>query len=120
MLTSGGDGQLIFVQAPGTFQQSVSFLQLTDPSGTPVKGLDDAVWSITPKGTFYIADTSNNRVLKVQASDLGSASLFASIGGLNEVGEVNLSNGAVTPFLPGLNGPHGIEFIPDFPSLFGH
>src|SRR5580704_17685700 len=55
MLTSGNDGQLIFVENPGKSNQSVSFLQLIDPnSGSNATGLDDAAFVTTPAGTFYI------------------------------------------------------------------
>lgn len=119
MLTSGDDGQLIFLQAPGRRAQSVSFLQLIDLKGAPVSGLDDAVWALTPKGTFFISDTNNNRVLKVETSNLSPVSLYASVGSLNTVGNVDLDSGVVTPFITGLNGPHGMVFVSDFKSLFG-
>ncbi|MBV9303956.1 MAG: hypothetical protein JOY62_14820 [Acidobacteriaceae bacterium] len=119
MLTSGDDGQLIFVQAPGTPAQSVSFLQLIDSTGAAVSGLDDAVWTLTPKGTFFLSDTNNNRVLKIEVSNLLPSSLYASVGSLNTVGNVDLDTGTVTPFITDVNGPHGLLFLPDFKSLFG-
>ncbi len=118
MLSSGDDGQLIFVQHPRTSAQSVSFLQLIDTTGTAVSGLDDAVWVLTPKGTFFISDTKNNRVLKVEASNLSPVSLYASVGSLNVVGNVDLETGVVTPFITSVNGPHGMVFVSDFKSLF--
>lgn len=120
MLTSGDDGQLIFVQSPGTPQQWVSFLQLIDATGAAVKGLDDAIWALTPKGTLYVTDTSNNRVLKIQLSGIQPASLFASVGSLNVVGNIDLNTGTVIPLVTDLKGPHGLLFVPDFSSLFGH
>jgi hypothetical protein len=60
VLTSGDDGQLIFVKNPGTPSQSVSFLSLINPStGSHVSGLDDAVVVGARKGTFYLTDTGN-------------------------------------------------------------
>jgi hypothetical protein len=113
MLSSGADGQLIFVSDPGSAHQSVSFLQLLDPSGAPVSGLDDAVFVTDERGTFYLTDTNNNRVLKIEVEDLVKDSLFASVGSLNELASVNIKTGTVTAFLPGLNGPHGILFLPN-------
>jgi sugar lactone lactonase YvrE len=118
MLSSGGDGQLIFVQDPGMRDESVSFLQLTDSTGKAVSGLDDAVWTLTPKGTFYVSDTNNNRVLKVEVSNLAPSSLYASVGNLNTVGNVDLDTGVVRPFITNVNAPHGLIFVPDFKSLF--
>ena len=121
MLTSGNDGQLIFVENPGKSNQAVSFLQLIDPnSGNSATSLDDAVFVTTPAGTFYVADTGNNRVLQVDVSDLDLLSLYASVGSMNVVGNVDLRSGVVTPFLTNVTSPHGLIFVPKFTSLFGH
>lgn len=113
MLSSGADGQLIFVSNPGFPDQSVSFLSLLDPSGAPVSGLDDAVFATAERGTFYLTDTGNNRVLKIEAEDLREGSLFASVGSLNAFASVDFKTGKVTSLIPGLNGPHGILFLPN-------
>ena len=112
MLSSGDDGQLIFVSHPGSHDQSVSFLTLLDQTGARVKGLDDAVFATDERGTFYLTDTNNNRVLKIEAEDLPIGSLYASVGSLNEFTSVDLKTGKVTAVLSGLNGPHGILFLP--------
>lgn len=112
MLSSGDDGQLIFVAHPGTPYQSVSFLSLLDPTGNHVSGLDDAVFALAEQGTFYLADTGNNRILKIEATDLPLGSLYASVGSLQELGLVDLKTGKVRPFLSGLKGPHGLLFLP--------
>jgi hypothetical protein len=54
MLSSGDDGQLIFVLNPDKPKRSVAFLTLLDPStGLAVSGLDDALFVTAEKGTFY-------------------------------------------------------------------
>lgn len=112
MLSSGADGQLIFVEHPGTDQQSVSFLTLLDQNGQNVSELDDAVFATAARGTFYLADTGNNRVLRIKTDDLAPGSLFASVGSLKELALVNQKTGRLTPFLSNLNGPHGLVFLP--------
>ena len=113
VLSSGDDGQLIFVSRPGTRSQSVSFLTLLDPStGMAVSGLDDAVFVTAEAGTFYLTDTNNNRVLTIPAEDLKPGTLYACIGILNEFAKVDLATGFVTAIVPNLNGPHGLVFIP--------
>jgi hypothetical protein len=97
MLTSGADGQLIFVAKPGTSDQAVSFLQLRDQSGNAVSGLDDAVFATTREGTFWLTETGTNRVLKIKAEDLPAGSLYACVGSLNALVSVNLKTGVVTP-----------------------
>jgi DNA-binding beta-propeller fold protein YncE len=91
----------------------VSFLSLLDPNGNAVSGLDDAVFATAERGHFYLADTGNNRVLRIDAEDLPKGSLYASVGSLKELASVDLKTGKLTAFLPGLNGPHGIVFVPN-------
>jgi hypothetical protein len=113
-LTSGADGQLIFVAHPGTDEQAVSFLNLLDPSGSPVSGLDDAAFATAERGVFYLTDTGNNRVLAISVEDVEPGSLFASVGSLNALVSVNLKTGIGSPFVKGipLKAPHGLVFRP--------
>jgi hypothetical protein len=112
-LSSGADGQIVFVAHPGTDEQAVSFLTLLDPSsGQPVSNLDDAVFATAPRGVFYLADTGNNRILAIKADDLEFGSLFASVGSVKALVSVDLKSGRVSTFVGGLNGPHGLVFLP--------
>jgi hypothetical protein len=113
MLSSGADGQLIFVNKPGTPGQAVSFLQLRDASGTAVSGLDDAAFATTREGTFWLTETGANRVLKIKAENLPVGSLYACVGSAKALVAVNLETGVVTPVVSNLNGPHGLAFVPD-------
>jgi hypothetical protein len=112
MLSSGDDGELIFVRNPGGPAQSVAFLDLLDSAGSRVSGLDDAVFATTAQGTFYLADTGNNQVLQIVVDNLPVGSLYASVGSLNVLGKVDLKTGKVATFLSGLKGPHGLVFVP--------
>jgi hypothetical protein len=112
-LSSGEDGQLVFVAHPGTQSQAVSFITLRDPhTGQAVSGLDDAVFATASRGVFYLADTANDRVLAIRTDDLESGSLFASVGSLNALVSVDLRTGNVSPFVDNLRGPHGLAFQP--------
>ena len=112
MLSSGDDGQLLFVEQPGRSNQSVSFLTLLDPNtGLAVSGLDDAVFATAREGIFYLADTNNNRVLKIEVDHVPVGTLFASIGSLNELAIVDIHTGKLTSFVGNLHGPHGLEFV---------
>jgi hypothetical protein len=113
MLSSGADGQLIFVERPGRSNQSVSFLQILDASsGLAVSGLDDAIFATAKEGIFYLADTGLNRILKIEVDHVPVGSLFASIGSLKELAVVDIHTGKATTFIGNLNGPHGLEFVP--------
>jgi sugar lactone lactonase YvrE len=119
-LSSGDDGQLIFVRHPGTEDQAVAFLTLLDPStNLPVSGLDDAVFATAGRGVFYLADTGNNRVLLITVEDLQVGTLFASVGSLNALVTVDTKTGVVTPFLGSLTGPHGLAFVPNSDGEIG-
>ena len=112
MLTGEADGQLIFVGDPGSSKQSVSFLQLIDPStGGNISGIDDAVITTAKKEIFYLSDTGNNRVLKIEVDNVPVGSLFCSISSLNYLGLVDTHTGVATPFISNLNGPHGLELV---------
>lgn len=111
MLSSGGNAQLIFVSQPGTPSQSVSFLQLIDSAKHPVANLDDAAFATAHKGTFFLADTGNNRILKIDAPMLRVGSLYASVSSLNALVKVDLDTGVVTPVVNNLKGPHGLQFV---------
>ena len=111
MLTGEADGQLIFVENPGP-NQSVSFLQLIDPStGLNISGIDDAVITTAREEVFYLSDTGNNRVLKIEVDHVPVGSLFCSISSLNYLGLVDIHTGVATPFVSNLNGPHGLELV---------
>jgi sugar lactone lactonase YvrE len=120
MLTSGDDGQFIFVHDLDKFEHSVSFLQLLDPStGKPVSGLDDGAFATTPSGTFYVSDFGNNRILQVNVKGLTPMTLFASVGSTNTVAMVDMKTGNANPFITNVSAPHGLAFVPNFNSLFG-
>jgi hypothetical protein len=70
------------------------------------------VFATAKRGVFYLADTSNNRILAITVDDLDWGSLFASVGSVNALVTVDLRTGVVTPFLGNLKGPHGLVFQP--------
>jgi hypothetical protein len=111
MLTSGANAQLIFVSQPGTPAQAVSFLNLLDQKKQPAADLDDAVFVTANAGTFFLADTGNNRVLKIDATQLRVGSLFASLASAKALVEVNLKTGVTHPLVGNLSGPHGLQFV---------
>ncbi len=55
MLTSQGDEEQIYVSAPGTSNQTLSVLSLS-------QSVDDTAWSTTSSGTLYSTDSTNDAV----------------------------------------------------------
>jgi hypothetical protein len=111
MLTSCADGQLIFVLNPGTEDQKVAFLSLVTSAKAAVSGLDDAIFPDSEAGTFYLTDTGNNRVLKIEVEDIAPGALYACVGSINQLVRVNIPTGVVTPVVSTLSAPHGLAFV---------
>jgi len=105
ILTGGSDKTFTIVANPGTTQQSASFFTL--PSGS----LDDVIMPTATSGTFYVSNQNDNNVLAVKVTDLNTKDFYASIG--SSVEQVDPATGTVTPLITGLNGSHGLLFIPD-------
>jgi hypothetical protein len=100
------------VEKPGKPDQSVSFLQLIDPStGLAISGIDDAVITTAREEVFYLSDTGNNRVLKIEVDQVPVGSLFCSISSLNYLALVDIHTGVAKPFVSNLNGPHGLGLV---------
>ena len=112
ILSSGDDGQLIFVWHPGTDDQKVAFLSLITSTKAPVSGLDDAIFPVSEAGTFYLTDTGNNRVLKIEMEDIAPGSLHACVGSVNQFVKLDLHTGVITPLETTLSAPHGLAFVP--------
>ncbi len=63
------------------------------------------------KGVFFLADTGNNRVLKIDADGLSVGSLYASVSSLSALVTVDRKTGIVTPLVGNLKAPHGLQFV---------
>jgi hypothetical protein len=63
LLTRGSDDTIVDVHNPGQANQTVSYTQIQGVTG----GLDDVIKPGATSGTFYIADTADNRVLSISA-----------------------------------------------------
>ena len=108
ILTSDHDASLTIVANPGTAQQSASFVTL--PAGS--SGLDDAIVPTADAGTFYVSNGGANNVLKVAVTGLNQNDIYVSVGSDNAVDQLDPTTGKLTPFIVGLNSPHGMEFVP--------
>ena len=108
ILTSDHNASLTIIANPGTAQQSASFVTL--PAGS--SGLDDAIMPTSDAGTFYISNAGANDVLKVAVTGLNQNDIYVSVGSDNAVDQLDPTTGKLTPFIVGLNSPHGLEFVP--------
>jgi hypothetical protein len=122
LLSSGDDGAIIDIKNPGTTTQSFSFTPIQGVTAGSA-GLDDVIMPSAASGTFYLADTNDNRVLSLHVTGLNPSDYYASVGSLGAFGQVDPATGAFTPILsaqnaPGFSfgGPHGVTFVPDTAS----
>ena len=108
ILTSDHDASLTVIANPGTAEQSASFVNL--PAGS--SGLDEAIVPTSDSGTFYVSNGGANDVLKVAVTGLNQNDIYVSVGSDNAVDQLDPTTGKLTPFIVGLNSPHGMEFVP--------
>jgi hypothetical protein len=108
VLDSQGDSEMLFIHGLGTSAQKVSVLTV----GTQV---DDTAWPTTPRGCIIVAD-GNSGVYSVCSSSWVPGSAFSAAPNdstvIGFIGNLNLSNGQLTPTIVGIANPHGMAFIP--------
>jgi hypothetical protein len=118
VLDSQQDGDLIFLNSPGSPNQAGLRLHLTNGTANQIT-VDDTVFPSAPSGTILVADTPTDIVYAVKSNAFqpGGAYSAASITSTTGIlGKVDLSTGFVTPIVTGMQAPHGAFFIPTNPD----
>jgi PEP-CTERM motif len=106
------DGRYTLISNPGTPQQSVSNVRVTNSAGVNVNGMDDVIFPDATAGTLYVADTGTNKVYAVYLTGLNPDTPIVSMGSFDEVALVNPTTGVVgMPLLTGLTATHGMDFV---------
>jgi hypothetical protein len=70
VLDSQADGDLIFINGPGSPNQAALRLHLSNGTSSQIT-VDDTVFPTTPSGTIYVVDTAGNTVYAVKSDPLG-------------------------------------------------
>jgi hypothetical protein len=121
MLTSQGDREQVYVNAPGSKHQQLWVLKLSQP-------VDDTAWSTSWHGSFFATDHDGNTVDVIQGSfwpgtafvavtpcDAGNAPATCPGRGFpaNYVGHLNLYNGQISrvPLRGATLHPQGMIFV---------
>ncbi len=118
ILTGEADKAFTIISNPGTTQQSASFVTLPAGSSSP----DDVIMPTTASGMFFVSNQNDNNILAVKVDGLNTSDLYASVG--TSVDQIDPTTGTVTPIVTGLNGAHGLLFmpaasgVPDVAALF--
>ena len=110
VLDSQADGDLIFINAPGSPNQAALRLHLTNGTKTQIT-VDDTEFPTTPAGTIYVVDTKGNTVYAVKSQAFQPGGAYSASDSDGILGKVDLSTGFVTPIVTGMKSPHGALFV---------
>ena len=110
VLDSQADGDLIFVNAPGSPNQAALRLHLTNGTSSQIT-VDDTVFPTTPSGTIYVVDTAGDTVYAVKSDAFQPGGAYSASDSDGILGKVDLSTGLVTPIVTGMQTPHGALFV---------
>ena len=110
VLDSQADGDLIFINAPGSPNQAGLRLHLSNGTSTQIT-VDDTVFPTTPSGTIYVVDTKGDTVYAVKSDGFQPGGAYSASDSDGILGKVDLSTGLVTPVVTGMQTPHGALFV---------
>lgn len=110
VLDSQADGDLIFVNAPGSPNQAALRLHLSNGTSSQIT-VDDTVFPTTPSGTIYVVDTKGDTVYAVKSDAFQPGGAYSASDSDGILGKVDLSTGLVTPIVSGMITPHGALFV---------
>ena len=110
VLVNQAGSQLVFLQNPGTPQQTVTSV----PVGNQ---LDDTVWVTSSQGRLLVADGTSGNTYWISLTHFGSGVVYTQApddsGVVGFVGVVDLSTGFVTPVVIGFVKATGMLFVPN-------
>jgi len=110
-LDSQADGDLIFINSPGSDNQAGLRLHLTNGTSKQIT-VDDTVFPTAPSGTILVVDTKADTVYAVQSEAFQPGGAYSASDSDGILGKVDLSTGLVTPIVTGMQSPHGALFVP--------
>jgi hypothetical protein len=116
VLDSQADGDLIFLNSPGSPNQVGYRLHLSNGSVTQVT-VDDTVFPTQASGTIYVVDTKANVVYAVTSSVFPPNSAFSNSDTTGVLARVDLQTGQLTSIVTGMQSPHGALFVPSLPEV---
>jgi hypothetical protein len=115
VLDSQADGDLIFINAPGSPNQAALRLHLSNATSNIT--VDDTVFPTTPSGTIYVVDTKANTVYAVKSDAFQPGGAYSASDSNGILGKVDLSTGLVSPIVTGMKSPHGALFVSAFSDV---
>jgi hypothetical protein len=116
VLDSQADGDLIFINAPGSPNQAALRLHLSNGTSNQIT-VDDTVFPTTASGTIYVVDTAGNTVYAVRSDAFQPGGAYSASDSDGILGKVDLSTGFVSPIVTGMMSPHGALFVSDLSDV---
>jgi hypothetical protein len=116
VLDSQADGDLIFINSPGSPNQASLLLHLTNGTSKQIT-VDDTVFPTAPGGTIFVVDTKGDTVYVIKSDAYQPGGAYSASDSDGILGKVDLSTGLVTPIVTGMQSPHGALFIPAIPDV---
>jgi hypothetical protein len=110
VLDSQADGDLIFINAPGSPNQAALRLHLSNGSSTQIT-VDDTVFPTSTSGTIFVVDTEGDSVYAVKSDAFQPGGAYSASDSDGILGKVDLSTGLVSPIVTGMKSPHGALFV---------
>jgi hypothetical protein len=105
------DGRYTLIANPGTPQQTVTNVPVTNQAGVNVNGMDDVIFPDATSGWLFVAGTPDNVVDKVWVTGLTIGTPIIALGSFNEVATVNPTTGVVETTLLNIDSPHGKDLL---------
>jgi PEP-CTERM motif len=105
------DGRYTLIANPGTPQQTVTNVRVTNQAGVNVNDMDDVIFPDATSGWLFVAGTPGNVVDKVYVTGLTIGTPIIALGSFNEVATVNPTTGVVETPLLNIDSPHGMDFL---------
>jgi hypothetical protein len=115
VLGAQADQQLVFAHGIESRHPSLTRLLLTH--GGQSAGVDDVRWAARSRGTLFVVDNGASKVYAI-SGPFKAGEAFASLDTVGttatttEVDRINLSTGALTPFVSGLSKAKGLLWTP--------
>jgi hypothetical protein len=110
VLTSQSDDELVIIKHPGTDDQSVTLLPLTDAKSNSVS-VDDTLFHHGGEGEVFLTDLTAGTIYSITGPALRSDLPLSAAQDIGQLGTVNFHTGVFTPVITGLGSPRGLAFL---------
>ncbi len=109
VLTSQSDNELVIISNPGTSNQAVTLLPLSDAANNPVS-VDDTLYPPSSSGAILMTDKSGV-IYQITGPAVHSGLVLSAAQDIGQLGSLDAATGIFTPVISGLGSPRGLAFL---------